>query len=200
MLKRFGALSRIGKSLVLGVVGFAVMAGLSASTSPPPAKPTRLDSQATTQKSAVLGEQSAPATTTKHTTETQVIPFATTTVTDTTLPKGQTKITQAGVAGVETFTYQVTYTNGIETGRQLLGQVTTTPPVNEVVTIGTYVAPSPTPHAGCNPNYSPCVPDASDVDCAGGNGNGPVFVHGPIYVIGSDIYGLDRDGDGIGCE
>jgi hypothetical protein len=44
------------------------------------------------------------------------------------------------------------------------------------------------------------VPIASDVDCAGGTGNGPAYVQGPVYVIGQDIYDLDRDGDGIGCE
>ncbi len=52
----------------------------------------------------------------------------------------------------------------------------------------------------CDPNYSPCVPIASDVDCASGSGNGPAYVEGPVYVIGSDIYRLDRDGDGVGCE
>jgi resuscitation-promoting factor RpfB len=44
------------------------------------------------------------------------------------------------------------------------------------------------------------VPIASDVDCAGGSGNGPAYVRGPVKVIGDDIYGLDRDGDGWGCE
>ena len=52
----------------------------------------------------------------------------------------------------------------------------------------------------CDPNYTPCVPIASDVDCAGGTGNGPAYVSGPVTVIGTDIYGLDRDGNGIGCE
>ena len=52
----------------------------------------------------------------------------------------------------------------------------------------------------CDPNYSGCVPIASDVDCEGGNGNGPAYVKGPIRVIGRDIYGLDRDGNGIACE
>jgi hypothetical protein len=52
----------------------------------------------------------------------------------------------------------------------------------------------------CDPNYSGCVPIASDVDCAGGSGNGPAYVKGPVKVIGKDIYRLDRDGDGIGCE
>ena len=52
----------------------------------------------------------------------------------------------------------------------------------------------------CDPNYSGCVPIASDVDCAGGTGNGPAYVKGPVKVIGKDIYGLDKDRDGIGCE
>ena len=52
----------------------------------------------------------------------------------------------------------------------------------------------------CHPSYDPCVPIASDVDCAGGRGNGPVYVRGPIRVIGPDVYRLDRDGDGIACE
>lgn len=53
----------------------------------------------------------------------------------------------------------------------------------------------------CDPNYSgACVPIASDVDCAGGSGNGPAYVQGPVTVIGSDIYNLDDDNNGIGCE
>ena len=53
----------------------------------------------------------------------------------------------------------------------------------------------------CDPNYTgACVPIASDVDCAGGSGNGPAYVVGPVRVVGRDIYKLDRDGDGIACE
>jgi len=55
--------------------------------------------------------------------------------------------------------------------------------------------------SNCDPNYSgACVPIASDVDCAGGSGNGPAYVQGPVTVTGKDIYGLDRDGNGTGCE
>lgn len=57
-----------------------------------------------------------------------------------------------------------------------------------------------TKSADCDPNYSGCVPIASDVDCAGGRGDGPAYVKGPVKVIGKDIYRLDRDGNGIGCE
>jgi hypothetical protein len=62
------------------------------------------------------------------------------------------------------------------------------------------VVPPSAPVSNCDPNYTPCVPIASDVDCAGGSGNGPAYVEGPVRVIGSDIYRLDSDHDGIGCE
>ena len=59
----------------------------------------------------------------------------------------------------------------------------------------------PPTSSGCHPAYSgACVPIASDVDCAGGSGNGPRYVVGPVRVTGSDPYDLDRDGDGWGCE
>jgi resuscitation-promoting factor RpfB len=55
--------------------------------------------------------------------------------------------------------------------------------------------------AGCHASYTgACVPIASDVDCAGGRGNGPAYVRGPVRVVGPDVYKLDRDGDGIACE
>lgn len=56
--------------------------------------------------------------------------------------------------------------------------------------------------AGCHPSYvGACVPvNVEDVDCAGGKGNGPYFVSGPIRVVGVDPYRLDADGDGVACE
>ena len=68
--------------------------------------------------------------------------------------------------------------------------------------LGTNVVPMPQEQSSdCDPNYSgACVPIASDVDCAGGSGNGPEYVEGPVTVDGDDIYELDRDGNGTGCE
>jgi hypothetical protein len=51
--------------------------------------------------------------------------------------------------------------------------------------------------AACD--YNPCLPPASDYDCEGGSGDGPAYT-GTVEVIGTDIYGLDSDSDGIGCE
>jgi hypothetical protein len=55
---------------------------------------------------------------------------------------------------------------------------------------------------GCHPSYvGVCIaPGNSDVDCAGGSGNGPRYARGPFRVVGFDQYRLDRDRDGIGCE
>jgi len=58
----------------------------------------------------------------------------------------------------------------------------------------------PQPPAGnCTPGYEPCLPPADDYDCSGGSGNGPEYT-GTVRVTGSDPYGLDNDGDGVGCE
>jgi hypothetical protein len=53
----------------------------------------------------------------------------------------------------------------------------------------------------CDPNYAgACLsPTASDYDCEGGSGNGPEYT-GTVTVVGEDHYGLDSDGDGVGCE
>ncbi len=52
----------------------------------------------------------------------------------------------------------------------------------------------------CTPGYDPCIPPGPDVDCAGGSGDGPRYVKGPVSVTGSDPYRLDSDHDGVGCE
>jgi hypothetical protein len=60
-------------------------------------------------------------------------------------------------------------------------------------------APAPIT-ARCNPNYSgACLDRPGDYDCIGGSGDGPNYA-GTVSVIGIDVYDLDRDGNGIGCE
>jgi resuscitation-promoting factor RpfB len=63
-------------------------------------------------------------------------------------------------------------------------------------------APPPPPPSNCTPGYSPCLPPASDYDCAGGSGNGPAYTEPGVtyHVTGYDPYGLDADNDGYGCE
>lgn len=54
----------------------------------------------------------------------------------------------------------------------------------------------------CHPSYKgACLTvNAGDYDCAGGSGNGPNYVRGPVRVVGRDDFRLDADHDGIGCE
>ena len=53
----------------------------------------------------------------------------------------------------------------------------------------------------CHPSYvGACLdPNASDYDCIGGSGNGPKYT-GRVKVVGPDVFRLDADHDGIGCE
>ena len=54
--------------------------------------------------------------------------------------------------------------------------------------------------SNCHSSYSGCLKtNAGDYDCAGGSGNGPNYT-GRVRVIGPDVFGLDRDKDGWGCE
>ena len=60
-----------------------------------------------------------------------------------------------------------------------------------------------TPASACHSSYEgTCIPpDVSDADCAGGSGNGPWYVQERnVRVVGPDVFDLDRDGDGLGCE
>jgi resuscitation-promoting factor RpfB len=67
------------------------------------------------------------------------------------------------------------------------------------VVVANLVRPVAPPPSNCTPGYSPCLPPASDYDCAGGSGDGPRY-SGLVRVTGYDIYDLDRDGDGYGCD
>jgi len=58
--------------------------------------------------------------------------------------------------------------------------------------------------SGCHPSYPTlCLnPNASDYDCAGGSGDGPLYVSATNFtVLPPDPFGLDgNDNDGVGCE
>ena len=53
----------------------------------------------------------------------------------------------------------------------------------------------------CHSSYKlKCLdPKASDYDCLGGSGNGPKYT-GLVRVVGPDVFRLDADHDGWGCE
>lgn len=147
-----------------------------------------------------------PVVTTKEVVVTEAVPFERVTQDDAGLDIGTSSVVQAGVSGTRTITYTVTYVDGVEFERVVTGDEMTIAAVSEITANGIRqpAPPPPAPVAGgggCDPNYSgACVPISSDVDCAGGSGNGPAYVQGPVTVVGTDIYDLDRDGDGIACD
>ena len=211
----------------IATLGLALLFGAAVQTSPDaePAPPTPV-AVATARSTATTSPPSPSATTTftptattepeATTTVTEVvaIPFTRQTVEDGALAKGTTLVRVAGREGSKTVTWVVRTKAGVEVGRTLSGEKVTRQPVTEVTAVGTKApaptaasAPTPTSTttaAGsgtCDPNYSgACVPIARDVDCAGGSGDGPAYVRGPVKVVGTDIYRLDADNDGIGCE
>jgi len=170
----------------------AVAATSVAATSGPPPQPTSATptTTATTPKPSVV---------TKLVNEIRTIPFGRSTVEDPSLEKGSRVLITRGVNGQKRLTYRVTMVNGVRVSKKLVSATTLVRPVDQVIAVGTKVEVAPVD--ACDPNYAgACVPIASDVDCAGGSGNGPEYVSGPVEVVGTDVYDLDRDNDGVGCE
>lgn len=195
--------------LAIGVLGFAIVGALADPSEPRVQLSTSSDSRslASLPSTADVPSTAAAAVPTPSTTIVvrkvtvkQRIPFTKQTVLDATLDQGSTKIVRQGRSGYRARTYSYTYRDGRVVKRTLISVRVIQKPVTQVTHIGTKIKSKPVGSGDCDPNYSDCVPIASDVDCAGGSGNGPEYVAGPVRVIGDDIYDLDRDGDGAACE
>ncbi len=135
----------------------------------------------------------------------KAIPYSTDTVKTSTLDKGESVVDQEGEPGVRIRVVRVALEDGVEVGRDLIKTYVKRKPVEQVKLVGTHVEAEVEPEAettssGCDSNYDPCVPIASDVDCAGGSGDGPEYVDGPVTVVGDDVYDLNRDDDNIACD
>lgn len=195
--------------LVVGVNGLATAAssvgtGGSGAVS---GAATTADTRTTPTPSA---SPKGPKVTYSTATETVAVPFTRRSQDDPARDAGTVTIVIPGADGTLTRTYRIKLSDGVEISRELSSEVVTLPPVEEVTALGTYVAPpppapvvaAPAPQGGgCDGNYADgCVPVDSDVDCAGGSGDGPSYFSGTARVVGSDVYDLDRDGNGIACQ
>ena len=184
-----------------------VLGGCGGDPAEPPATQEAADLAApplvATSAPATVAEttsEPAPAIETRTVTEKKRIRYSSREVEDSSLAEGTRRTRTKGRDGVRTLTYELTFTDGEQTGRKLTRSEVTRKPVTKVVAVGTKVEEDE-PAGDCDPNYSgACVPIASDVDCAGGSGNGPEYVDGPVRVVRNDVYELDRDGDGIACD
>jgi hypothetical protein len=203
--------SHQGKRSVLAVASIAVAGLLGGCAAPEsigsaPAGPVEStvakppSTAAKPSKPAPKGTTSAPVKVVRRlVVESRRIPFKKVSAEDPDLPAGERVVRVRGARGTKRLTFEVTLTNGVQTGKRLLRETVVREPVDQVTAVGTKVESEP--DGQCDPNYSGgCVPVASDVDCAGGSGNGPAYVRGPVTVTGDDVYGLDRDKDGLGCE
>ncbi|HLG00294.1 MAG TPA: hypothetical protein VI916_07475 [Acidimicrobiia bacterium] len=112
------------------------------------------------------------------------------------------EVTAAGRSSIEASTTSTSSsTTTLPLPPTTRGPVTTVTTARPATTRPVPVTSAPLPSPACHPSYEgACVPaDASDVDCVGGSGNGPAYT-GRVTVVGPDVYDLDRDGDGVGCE
>lgn len=136
---------------------------------------------------------SKPSIQTKTITQIKTVPFTSSTVNDASLAQGTTEVSIKGVNGVETFTYKDTYTNGKQTAQKLISDVVTTPPINQVTSVGTYVASTPaTTSPTPAPSTTSCYPTTDEGGC---------YEPGE-YCRTSDegTTGVAGDGKSITCE
>lgn len=115
-----------------------VAAAVTTSSASPTPTPTRTPRPT---RNATPTPTPTPVITSEEVVETARIPFGVTTVQSSTVAQGTSSVTTPGTDGVTTKTYSVTYTDGVETRRVLQSERVTTPPVTQVTTVGTYVAP-----------------------------------------------------------
>lgn len=188
-------------ALVTGLA-LVLFAGGTASAQPSGDRPVGF-ADGSRSGSSTPSADPAPVRTSTLVTEQVVVPFGLVTVDDPAMLAGTSQVTTAGVEGVVERVYRLTFVDGVEVRRNLVSETVLVAAVDEVTSVGTMEPPraAPPPQPSCHPSYEgACVPFASDVDCAGGSGNGPAYVAGPVRVVGPDVYDLDRDGDGIACD
>lgn len=117
--------------------------------------------------------------------ETASIPFNHQEVINNSLFDGQKRLRTAGVTGIRTLTYQVSQDEGQPEKKVLIKDEVTTAQIDEVYGVG----------PACSPHYSSCVPNVSyDINCVN-------IGYRTVRVIDdNDVYNLDGDGDGYGCN
>jgi resuscitation-promoting factor RpfB len=122
--------------------------------------------------------------TTQQITVTAPIPHKTVQTQDPDILVGQQTVTQPGVDGQQATVYRVTYTDGVETGRQQVSTAVAKQPVDQLVAVGTKPKPTPppAPAATAAPSTSDGLNWAALAKCeSGGN---------PRAVNPAGYYGL----------
>lgn len=195
------------RGLLGGIAALVVLATLGAVFEPANVKAERLAKQKANlvQKSTVEKNEEKKFEPVKKTAITKsIIDYRIVESEDNTLARGETRVDTEGVVGERTKTYEVTYTNGVETDRKLLKDEITKEATDRLVRTGTYVAP--VAPSQLKSTYAPsssaqqATPSSSNTyyaNCTAARSAGVA----PIYS-GQAGYrsALDRDKDGIACE
>jgi uncharacterized protein YabE (DUF348 family) len=171
-MEREDRVRRVVLSVVLSLAGLFIIGGVVSAAQ-----------GTSTPTTSSIGNQkntSTPVITYKTDVETSSIPYVSTTQDDSTMASGTTTITTKGVNGVETKNYSETLTNGVITAKTLTSDAITTAPINQVTSIGTYIAPTvetgctngtyvnSAGNTVCSPETSSSAPDGATAQCVDG--------------------------------
>ncbi|MBQ3352665.1 G5 domain-containing protein [Candidatus Saccharibacteria bacterium] len=131
-------------SIVLGWVGIGVLGAvvLGGATSSVINRDITLTNRTNGSSEQPKESIKKPEVVTTTETKTIAIPYDSRTVDDNSLAKDTYETVTAGANGEKVETYSVTYTDGVETSRELISTKVTKEPVTEVIAHGTYVAPA----------------------------------------------------------
>lgn len=128
----------IASKVVTGVATIGVAGAVATSTQ----APTGATTQKTNTPTQAKVEAKTPIYTISEITETEEVAFQRKTENSSTLALGGTETKQVGIKGVRTLTYRVSYKDGVQTNKELANDAITTQPIDEIVSVGTYVAPA----------------------------------------------------------
>ncbi len=145
MYKKIGKNGLLALGLFLIVLVFSGCSGKENAEKNVSLPPTQETTQQTEQvistqeqfETNIEQEVKNPIVEVKKETKTEKIPFQTIKKDDDTLEVGKTKIIQSGVDGTKEFVYEVTYTDEIETKRELISEETKKEAVDKIVASGT---------------------------------------------------------------
>jgi hypothetical protein len=159
--------SRLKKVAIISAVTIFGLVGVGAAQNGTQSKPNPTSPTSRHVKSIV----------TKTETTTVSVPFDTQNIDDATLLSGTTQTKTEGMNGIKTSTWNVTYTDRIETNRTLQKEEITTAPVTKVVLHGTKIAELTCPNGTyvntdgitvCSPYSAPSVPAGATAQCMDG--------------------------------
>lgn len=146
-------MKRAFKIIAAGIGTFLLVYLAIGVRTPEPNSSNHLKTSTPSEDIAQPAESIIPEVITKTETKTVNIPYEAITKDDNALANGTTRVVQEGSNGLREETYTVTYTDGVETSRELTSSQIVKNPVARITHRGTYVAPAPRQQYCANGTY-----------------------------------------------